>query len=89
VYKIKKSAANKEVSAIDTAMTDVSLPRELAIKASASSCDEEIYESPDDYIAPRNMNRYESNPLTPMQSNPSYGMVQHDEETSTVYENFK
>ena len=88
VYKIKKSAAKKEVSAIGAVMSAASMPKESTIKVPASSCNDENYEFPDNFVPPKNKARYASNPLTPMQANPSYGIVQHNE-TSPVYENLK
>jgi len=87
VYKVKKTAAKKEI-AIGTAMTAVSMPKESTIKVPASSCNDENYEFPDNFVPPKNKARYASNPLTPMQPNPSYGIVQHNE-TNPVYENLK
>lgn len=90
VYRIIKKKAGADENEARVVFSSASMgAKNSTIKVTESSCDSETYVFPEDLERATSTNRYQGNPVAPMQRNPAYGLSKFNKITDPVYENVK
>ena len=90
MIKVKQSIAKNDISASGTFVTDASLAKDSTIIGNTSSCNDENYESLENFNSAKDTTSHQNNQSPPVQMNPAYSMETFDgNDTTCVYENLK